>query len=217
MGMVVPKPEQGILISSKRVVPMSCERADGQQRLLASLQKCAAVGQIDWRAFLGLAATIGIQSSFAEVLADETMAAPTVQGRGGRSIETSYDYIVVGAGSAGCTIAARLSQDPACRVLLIEAGGADISRLALQNPVLWPSNFGTDIDWAYRTTPQAQAAGRSSTGREARSSADPAASMAQSSALSASQKNLPSLHARSSDVFVHRRAGRPATSDGKSS
>ena len=139
---------------------MSCERADVQQRLLASLQRRAAVGQIDRRACLGLAASIGIQSSFAEVLADETMAAPAVQHRGVRSIETSYDYIVVGAGSAGCTIAGRLSEDPACRVLLIEAGGADISRPALQNPVLWPSNFGTDVDWAYRTIPQAQASGR---------------------------------------------------------
>jgi choline dehydrogenase len=85
------------------------------------------------------------------------MATPV---KGGQSIEASYDYIVVGAGSAGCTIAARLSEDAACRVLLIEAGGDDISRPALQSPVLWPDNFGTDVDWAYRTTPQAKAAGR---------------------------------------------------------
>ena len=103
---------------------------------------------------------LGIGSAFAAALADQVMAAPVVQGRSGRSIEASYDYIVVGAGSAGCTIAARLSENPACRVLLIEAGGADISRPALQSPVLWPSNFGTDVDWAYRTTPQARAAGR---------------------------------------------------------
>jgi len=97
---------------------------------------------------------------FAVALADQVMATPVAQGQSEHGIDASYDYIVVGAGSAGCTMAARLSQDPACRVLLVEAGGADISRPALQSPVLWPSNFGTDVDWAYRTIPQVRAAGR---------------------------------------------------------
>jgi choline dehydrogenase len=88
------------------------------------------------------------------------MATRVAQAQSGRRIDASYDYIVVGAGSAGCTVAARLSEDAACRVLLVEAGGADISGPALQSPVLWSSNFGTDVDWAYRTIPQASAAGR---------------------------------------------------------
>jgi choline dehydrogenase len=134
---------------------MTFERDDEQQRILASLQRRAAAGQVDRRGFLYLAAALGVDQALAAQPADQF-----VQGQSERSIEASYDYIVVGAGSAGCTVAARLSANPASRVLLIEAGGADISRPALQSPVLWPSNFGTDVDWAYRTTPQQRAAGR---------------------------------------------------------
>ena len=135
---------------------------DQQKHVLANLERRAAAGQIGRRGFLQLASAIGIGSAFVSAMADRAMASPQVQGHGGRNIEASYDYIVVGAGSAGCVIAARLSEDPACRVLLIEAGGADISRPALQSPALWPANFGTDADWAYRTVPQAQAAGQAS-------------------------------------------------------
>ncbi|HEX5689173.1 MAG TPA: GMC family oxidoreductase N-terminal domain-containing protein, partial [Roseiflexaceae bacterium] len=66
-----------------------------------------------------------------------------------------YDYVVIGAGSAGCVVAARLSEDPAIRVLLLEAGGAD-ERPELRIPYAAWSLQGSDIDWGYRTEPQPQ-------------------------------------------------------------
>jgi choline dehydrogenase len=76
------------------------------------------------------------------------------------SIPDTYDHIIVGGGSAGCLVAARLSEDNARRVLLIEAGGADINRPSIADQARWFLNLGSDIDWQYRTEPQHDANGR---------------------------------------------------------
>jgi choline dehydrogenase len=65
-----------------------------------------------------------------------------------------YDYIVVGAGTAGCVVAARLSQDPDVRVLVLEAGRAERTQ-AMVVPNAWPQNLGSAADWADVTTGQA--------------------------------------------------------------
>lgn len=64
-----------------------------------------------------------------------------------------YDYIIVGAGSAGCVLAHRLSQDPKVRVLLIEAGGPDTAR-EIHVPAAFSKLFKTAADWAYYTEEQ---------------------------------------------------------------
>jgi choline dehydrogenase len=72
----------------------------------------------------------------------------------------AYDHIVIGGGSAGALIAARLSEDSACRVLLIEAGDAAVNRPSIVDPSLWSTNFWTATDWQYRTVEQPHANGR---------------------------------------------------------
>ncbi len=65
-----------------------------------------------------------------------------------------YDYIVIGAGSAGCVLASRLSERADSSVLLLEAGGPD-DHPDIRVPLAWRSLRETEVDWDYQTTPQA--------------------------------------------------------------
>ncbi|KAA0093274.1 hypothetical protein CIW49_27895 [Mycolicibacterium sp. P1-18] len=71
---------------------------------------------------------------------------------------TTFDYLVVGGGTAGCVLAARLSEDPARRVLLLEAGSAD-GGAPTADPRAWPGLWGTAVDWADQTVPQIHSGG----------------------------------------------------------
>jgi len=69
--------------------------------------------------------------------------------------EATYDYVVVGSGSAGAVLAARLTEDPRTTVLLLEAGGeSDVDEVNI--PAAFSSLFKTRWDWNYSTTGQKQ-------------------------------------------------------------
>lgn len=72
--------------------------------------------------------------------------------------EETFDYIISGAGSAGCVLANRLSEDGA-RVLLIEAGGPDNTE-KISTPMRLIELWGTEYDWGYGTVPQKHAKDR---------------------------------------------------------
>src|SRR5258708_399453 len=66
---------------------------------------------------------------------------------------SSYDFVVVGGGSAGSVVASRLSEDADVRVLLLAAGPAD-GPAAMSVPAAWLTLIGSEVDWGYETGPQ---------------------------------------------------------------
>ena len=71
-----------------------------------------------------------------------------------------FDYIIVGAGSAGCVLANRLTEDPSCRLLLLEAGPRDTNPW-IHVPLGYGKLFArTDVNWAYQSEPEPALNGR---------------------------------------------------------
>lgn len=67
--------------------------------------------------------------------------------------QNRFDYVVIGAGSSGCVIANRLSEDQGIKVLLLEAGGPD-TKPEIHQAASFTKLWGTEVDWNYQTEPE---------------------------------------------------------------
>ncbi len=75
----------------------------------------------------------------------------------------TYDYVVVGAGTAGCVVAARLSEDPNVTVAVVEAGRRNVPedvRRNIEIPWHWAFVQQSVVDWGYESVPQPHLGGR---------------------------------------------------------
>jgi choline dehydrogenase len=114
----------------------------------------AAMGRLHRRNFLSIASAAGLAGALAPGLVDQAFVAGEAQAANRAALRASYDYIVVGGGTAGCVLAAELSKAGA-QVLLIESGGNDDAPTIL-NPSIWFHNIGGALDYKLAVTPVPQ-------------------------------------------------------------
>jgi len=130
---------------SRSLVGTSCSVADGAvaaTRLPSGAQTCGTTR---------LHGVIVVRNQLRDQIPNVFARCWVMSGR--RCSVAAYDFIVVGAGSAGCAVAGRLAAESSSTVLLIEAGGSD-RRLAVRAPLAGIRQFGTSLDWGYETDPE---------------------------------------------------------------
>jgi len=127
-------------------------RPEESDRLLDRLERALMAGRLDRRGFLRAATAAGLASAGLNAMADEFDAIRANQAERTKSLEKSYDYIVIGTGSAGSALVGRLAARGNPRILVIEAGGWDTAPSVL-DPSVWFTNLGTERDWGDEAIP----------------------------------------------------------------
>ncbi|WFU12893.1 GMC family oxidoreductase N-terminal domain-containing protein (plasmid) [Rhizobium sp. CB3090] len=116
-------------------------------------------GAIDRAAYVRQKIESGLTLAEANAEADNVISSAINQRYNRNAVRSSYDYIVVGSGSAGSVIARRLIDSGKGTVLLLEAGGSD-QVTPVMRPELWYTNPGSTLEWGHVAMPQTHVNGR---------------------------------------------------------
>jgi len=125
-------------------------RAD--QEAAQSLLDQAARGRLNRRDVLKALGKLGGLALIGSEALEAALAAGEVQAKLAAAPADAFDLIVIGGGSAGAVVAARAAEDPARKVLLVEAGPSDEGVASIANPTSWFTNIGSQYDWKYEYT-----------------------------------------------------------------
>ncbi|MFZ7090875.1 GMC family oxidoreductase [Primorskyibacter sp. 2E233] len=115
--------------------------------IVNALEAALYRGKIGRRRFMQLALAAGASLSAVRAMAQDGGDAAITQLYNARALQASYDYVVVGSGTGGATVAGRLAETGAS-VLVLEAGGTDQLEAVL-NPAMWPTNLRSERDWGH--------------------------------------------------------------------
>lgn len=122
--------------------------------LLEQLERALIAGRISRRNFLRIATAAGFSTVGLQALADELDAIRANQNERSAKLKASYDYVVVGTGSAACALVGRLATRKEASILMIEAGDWDVAP-SVMDPSVWFTNLGSDRDWKDVALPSA--------------------------------------------------------------
>lgn len=127
--------------------------------IVNALEAALYRGKIGRRRFMQLALAAGASLSAVRAMAQEGGDAAITQLYNAQALKDSYDAIVVGSGTSGAVVAARLAEAGA-QVLVLEAGETDQVEAVL-NPAMWPTNLRSERDWGHTADPADSVNGRS--------------------------------------------------------
>ena len=115
-------------------ISSDCSRTSASGDAINAMVDAAYRGHVDRRRFMKMLIAAGVSAAVARDMAEQAAQAQSNQAVQLANLRSEYDYIVVGAGAAGCVMAHRLSQNGQASVLVIEGGGTNLDQEKISNP-----------------------------------------------------------------------------------